>query len=135
MDIPNFVKKVNSWSLKDVKEDFHVLSDIENEYLYNIFKCKGDIARCLADLLSADECEWEWTEKLKQSRENLIQNLNMKSDELLDKFILNYCLSRLSVWQLRETLNRYSTDRINEVWWRKNKKVSRRIIGISLRKC
>jgi hypothetical protein len=40
-----------------VREDLHTLSDVENVYLYNIFKCKEDIARCLADLLSADKCE------------------------------------------------------------------------------
>lgn len=110
MDIPNFIKKVNSWSLKMVKEDLHTLSDVENVYLYNIFKCKEDIARCLADLLSADKCEWERTEKQQESRHNLIENLNMKSDSLLKKFMINYCLGSFSVWELMK----YDEERIKK---------------------
>lgn len=109
MDIPNFVKKVNLWSLKDVKEDLQILSNIENRYLYNIFKCKWDIARCLADLLSANECEWEWTEKLQQSREKLIENLNLKREDLFEKFYLAYCDVFMSGDEFKDKLVKYDS--------------------------
>lgn len=83
-----------------VKEDLLNLSDIESTYLYNIFKCKEDIARCLADLSSADKCEWKRTEKLQESRQQLVKDLNMQSDSLLKKFMKTYCLGSFSMKEL-----------------------------------
>jgi len=107
MNIPNFVKKVNSWSLKDVKESLHVLSDTEDRYLSDIFLCKENISKCLAELLSADKCEWEWTESQIQSKKNLINNLNMKSKDLFEKFFMNYCFNRFSIEELRAEMWKY----------------------------
>ena len=108
-NIIDYLKDFSTNELKTTKNSLSKLPQLEDLVLSQIFECKENVNACLLKLLDIKDKNLKMTEKIRKGIEELTNNLNLKREDLFEKFYLAYCDVFMSDDEFKEKLVQYDS--------------------------
>lgn len=108
-NILGYLKDFSTNELQTAKNSLSQLPQFEDLVLSQIFECNENINACLLKLLSIEEKKLEMTDKIRKSIDDLKNNLNLKREDLFEKFYLAYCDTFMSGDEFKEKIIGYDS--------------------------